>query len=410
MSIQFKDYTSKKTGITTRKFYAAVWDATQKKLIPGPYRNVEGPKLPELGKLPKALEKQLKLDEATLIESISKGAVKKKKNGTKFAEVSKAWLSSCKPPVYSNSTYQAYRYYTDHYIIGVFGEQPINKIAPIHIQKYMDAMKETYSAETVNKCLNVLIDIFNYAIAPLKEISDNPASDIKRIKVSKKQMKVWTDDEVQYFINLPEVKQSEYYAMLCVSLLLGSRPSEVCGLSESSLQDNPKRLDFWRGYDSHGSSSDMKTRGSHRVILIPDILYKAIRRRLLWKKEQQLKDPEFAQNDFLFVTDFGNPVRPNLYSKAFKRLVSQHNATLNKLDRLPSGKHILPDITLYGCRHSFATNALAGNNDPALISSIMGNSVKTLLTFYAHPNQERQLSLINDFTDRALKNISQNIS
>ena len=131
---------------------------------------------------------------------------------------------------------------------------------------------------------------------------------------------------------------------------------------------------------------------------------------MLWKKEQQLKDPSFADNDFLFITKFGNPIRPNLYSKAFKRIVVQHNERLNKMDGIPNGHRLLPVITLYGCRHSFATNALAGNNDPALISSIMGNSVKTLLTRYAHPNQERQLSLINDFADKALKKVSQNIS
>ena len=71
MSVHFKDYTSKKTGITTRRFYVSVWDSGQNRLVVGPYREVKGPKLPEADKLPKSLEKQLKLDEAALIESIS---------------------------------------------------------------------------------------------------------------------------------------------------------------------------------------------------------------------------------------------------------------------------------------------------------------------------------------------------
>ena len=89
MSIQFKDYTSKKTGTTTRKFYAAVWDAQQSKLITGPYHDIPGPKLPSINKLPKALKQQLKLDEAALIEAIQSGKVEKKAAGIKLDEVAK---------------------------------------------------------------------------------------------------------------------------------------------------------------------------------------------------------------------------------------------------------------------------------------------------------------------------------
>ena len=124
------------------------------------------------------------------------------------------------------------------------------------------------------------------------------------------------------------------------------------------------------------------------------------------KKEIQLANRNFARNDFLFVSEHSSPIKPNTYSKAFKRLLRQHNQQLENLDKIPEGARLLPDITLYGCRHSFATNSLAQNNDAALISSIMGNSVKTLLTFYAHPNQERQRDMINEYTDKTLKNVS----
>ncbi len=79
--IQFKDYTSKKTGVTTRKFYAPVWDASQEKLVTGPSRNIEDPKPLELNRIPKAVEKQLRLDEAAIIEAISSGNMQKRKAG-----------------------------------------------------------------------------------------------------------------------------------------------------------------------------------------------------------------------------------------------------------------------------------------------------------------------------------------
>lgn len=414
MSIQCKSYISKKTGATTYKYYASVWDSKNGKLITGPYRDYTGAKPTDIKKPPKPLEKQLKLDEAAIIEAISQNTVKKKKAGTHFGEIAILWLDSCKPPVYSHSTWDTYSTFYKRYIKPVFGDRPINKITSVHIQKYVNIIKEEHSEETVNKCITILTDVFNFAIEPLKEIISNPTTGIKRMKVPKKKRPIWSDEEIKYFLSLSDVKSSDYYAMLCISLILGARPSEVCGLSEDSLSDTPKRLYFDRGYDRQGNISDMKTNGSHREILLPDVLYSAVHRRYLWKKEQQLSDSEFADNDFLFVSEFGNPINPSTYSKAFKRLLRNHNDTMDLIEKkkkeLPKGERRLPDITLYGCRHSFATNALADQHDPALISSIMGNSVKTLLTFYAHPDQERQLSLINDLADKNMKNTYQNIS
>lgn len=414
MSIQRKRYTSKKTGITTFRYYASVWDSKQEKSITGPYRDYTGPELTDMKKPPKSIEKQLKLDEAAIIEAIAQGSIEKRKAGTPFGEVSLLWLESCKPPVYSHSTWETYSSFLKRYIQPVFDDRPINKITAIHIQRYVNIIKQKHSEETVNKCITILMDVFGFAADPLKEITVNPAAGIKRMKVPKKKREVWSDSEIKYFLSLPTVKKSDYYAMLCVSLILGARPSEVCGLSEDSLKTSPNRLYFDRAYDRKGNIGDMKTNGSHREILIPDVLYTTIHRRLLWKKEKNLADKNFADNDFLFVGEFGTPVNPGVYSKAFKRLVRQNNNQIGdakeKHGKLPEGIIELPDITLYGCRHSFATNALAEQHDPSLISSIMGNSVKTLLTFYSHPNQERQLSLINDYADKNMKNVCENIS
>lgn len=144
MSIQYKDYTSKKTGITTRKFYAAVWDAKQGKLITSPYHDIKGPKLPSVGNLPKTFERQIKLDEAALIEAIQNGAVEKKAAGTKIDEIAKLWLETCKPPTYSETTYQVYQYYYKHYLKDVFGDRPVNKVNSIHIQRYINEVKTLF--------------------------------------------------------------------------------------------------------------------------------------------------------------------------------------------------------------------------------------------------------------------------
>lgn len=405
MSIQTNSYTSRKTGKTKTQYYANVWDKENKKSIIGPMR---------------ATKTEAKQDEAAILLSLAGEDIqpeKKKrsrKSGMTVEEVASIWKDASKPPVYSNNTYEGYVYYYDHYLSEVFGEQPVSSVKPIHIQKFVNIFKEKYGPETTNKNITVLKNIFEFALVTLQEIKSNPVTGIKRVKVPRHTHTTWDDETIQYFLSLPTVMESNYYELFCVSFLLGPRPSEVCGLKEDSLLSNPPRLRYYKGYDRYGAESDMKTDGSHRTIWIPENLYRLLRRKYLQKKELQLSDPTFAKNDFLFVTSKGNPIKPDLYSKAFKRIVNAHNKSLEKKlacgQNLEGNERILPDITLYNCRHSFATNSLETHYDPALISSIMGNSPKTLLTFYAQPKGEMQLNLLEKNTDEVLKNTVRNIS
>ena len=69
MSVHHKIYTSKRTGIKTIRYYASVYNAQSGKSVVGPYREYVGPELADPKKPPKAIEKQLKLDEASLIDA-----------------------------------------------------------------------------------------------------------------------------------------------------------------------------------------------------------------------------------------------------------------------------------------------------------------------------------------------------
>ena len=123
-----------------------------------------------------------------------------------------------------------------------------------------------YSTETINKIINVFVNILGYAKDALKEVTVNEAKYISRGKVKKNKKTVWTDGQVEYFLSLPTVRNSGYFEMICISLMLGSCPSEVCGLEETALIKKPICcLEFERGYDRYGVETDMKTHSSHRI-------------------------------------------------------------------------------------------------------------------------------------------------
>ena len=389
MSVQKNQYTSKRTGKTKTQYFASVWYAKEKRAITGPMRSTEKAARQDETDIQRAIERE-------------KAPVAPKKRKIRMDTIYEEWHEATKPPVYANSTWEIYaRFYRD-YIQEVFGQKTIDQIRPIHVQKYVNLMAKKYSPETVNKCLNILIDIFCFAVEVLQCRLDNPASGIKRCKVKQKPKTVWNDDQITYFLSLPEVQESSYYPMLCLSAALGPRPGEVCGLRENCLLTDPcYMIQINRGYDNWDVATDLKNDGSHRTPPIPKYLYKLIRRRLIWKKKCRMEFEDWGQNDYLFVSSNGVPIKPRQYARAFKRLLLAHNKRMEDYlaehGKLPDRAQILPYLTLYGFRTSFATNNMRKRPNAALISSIMGNSPKTLLQFYTQSDTEMQSEIVNNY-------------
>lgn len=390
MSIQEKKYLSKKTGKTTIKFFANVYDVNTKQRFTGPVR---------------LTRKEAVHDESEILKKIEDGLkIEKKNKKMSFDQAASSWLDATEGH-YANSTLKTYKRYYADYIQEIFEGKAVTGITSVHIQNYINVMKKKYGPETVNKCINILSNIFNYSIDTLKIISSNPCCRVKRAKVILPAKTTWTDEQCMYFLKLPEVRFSHFYGMFVLSLLTGARPGEVCGIAETDLTDAGE-LTLHRGLDNDLVVSDMKTSQSHRGLTLPEPIAKAVERSLQWKKEMQAKHEGFADNDFLFVNEDGNPIKPDTYSKAFRSILRKHNEKMEKyLDthgKFPNGGSMLPQIALYDCRHSFATNNLSNDERHEVIAQIMGNSVKTLLSRYAHVDTK--------MTSKTLENYSKHVA
>ena len=393
MSVQKQRYTSKKTGKTTIRYFANVWYAAEKRSITGPMRDKE---------------REARKDETDIMRSIEAGQAKakKKQRMTTIQQVFDIWHEATAPPTYANSTWRVYERFYNDYIKDVFGDKAVTAVNATHVQKYVNLMKQSHSPGTVNKCINILSNLFSYAVSPLKCIpsNQNPMEGITRCTVPVRKKVTWSDDEIAYFLNLPEVIESHYYPMLCLSALLGPRPGEVCGLTENCLSNTPTYLiDFDRGYDNWECETNLKTNQSHRQPPIPKHLYDLLHKRLILKKKIRLQDKSWGNNDYLFVSQNGMPIKPHQYATAFKRLLTAHNKAMEEYEsahgKLPEDGRKLPYITLYGFRTSFATNNMRRCPNAALISSVMGNSPKTLIQFYTQSDTEMQKELINNYVN-----------
>lgn len=407
MSVQPKSYKSKKTGKTTTKYYAVVYNPQTDSVVWGPGREKK---------------KDAKIDEAQLIEKLGRGEIVVKKDCPTFRSVAELWLKNARSEL-EDSTWHVYDYYYHHFLDELFGDQRISKITTTHIIRYKTECEYSeekaaallknpaadilnYKPETMNKIINILCNIFNFAKDTLKVITSSPMEGVKRCKVTAGKHTTWNEEQITYFLQLPFVVESPYYAMLVLMFALGTRPGELCGLAESDL--TPQRiLTLNRGLNKYGNTSDLKNSRSHRPLKLSEPLYDLIMEQLQHKRKRCMEARETGEltseqdNNFLFVRPDGLPVKPDNLSKNFKSLLNKNNAQCRELEALnetlPPYCQYLPDIRLYDSRHSFATNLIINGKKSKLISEIMGNSVKTMEHHYAHLTEQMHEEALEEY-------------
>ncbi len=379
MSIQKRTWTTK-DGTKRTRYYANVWNPATNKPIYGKQRKKR---------------KEAVLDESQILKELASGKLSVTDHKT-FGQCADLWLESA-PNLYRNSTCTTYTAFYNRHIKEVFENVQIDRVKPLDIQKLINAMSKKYSPETVNKCINILSDIFKFAIQPLKALTaaDNPMIGIKRLKVPYKKKVTWTDEQISQFLNDPEIKANHYYPMFCISLILGMRPGEVCGFCDDDLVDKCHELTFHRTIDKNGLTNDAKTSGSVRALYLPDTLYSIVKQAQGRKLRLKSCHPDY-QHDFLFTTVKGCPVNPNRYSMQFRTALKKYNKQADEP---------LPVIPLYNCRHSFATNNYERGESDKVLSDIMGNSPKTFLQTYAHIRRRQSDRAVIDYEKKIFQKL-----
>lgn len=131
--------------------------------------------------------------------------------------------------------------------------------------------------------------------------------------------------------------------MFCVSLLLGCRPAEVCGLCDDDLINEYQEITIHRTLDKDGNTNDTKTTGSIRALYLPDKLYCIIKDTQTRKLQLKSYHPDY-QHDFLFTTVKGRPVNPNRYSMYFRKALK--SLTIRKLNPCHWSHYIIVVIHL----------------------------------------------------------------
>ena len=383
MSVQTK-ITTRKSGKETKRYYATVYDAVAKKSLCGPLREKRSEALTDESKIRREMEMQRN-------DSVSSKAQHKTLT---VADLYAAWQPHAQKTL-ASPTYKVYAGYYSKYIEPVFGDRKIASLTSDHFREYVRLLSQKYAPATVNKTINVLANMSHFCQDEYK--ISLPLETAHRLPIPKKEKAVWTPEQIRAFLSF--AKGSQYYPLLIVSALCAARPGEICGLLQKDYRPDLGGISINSGYSKFKDKTSLKTAGSHRWLPLPPAAIDQINKHIAWKDSMRVNHPVFADNDFLFVSRFGAPITPDVYSKGFRRLLASYN------DTFPSDP--LPEIPLYNQRHSFATNILTGS-EPAKVrnvAAIMGNSPRVMLECYAQVVQETNSAVISGYSDTVLRSI-----
>lgn len=214
--------------------------------------------------------------------------------------------------------------------------------------------------------------------------------------IKRTQMQTWDDNDITHF--LEAAKESPYYALFYTALFTGMRRSELLGLAWRDVDFLYCQLSITRSLhhlkDGSYVFTQPKSAKSRRTIaLSPSVV-------LLLKEHKEKQELErvtlgklLADDDLVFSTLEGKPLRPNTITRAWVTL---------------SVRAGVKAIRLHDARHTHASIMLKQGIHPKIVQERLGHSsIEMTLDIYSHvmPGiQEAAAKRFDDIFNHKLEN------
>lgn len=297
-----------------------------------------------------------------------------------------SYVSHCKTLGRKATTIHGYQV-TAERCYPLLGTVLAKSLTTYRLEKFVAEMSSNgLSAKTIKNTIGLLSAAFAHAVK-IGQLDSNPCSRLTLPKGQPKDIRILYLEEIPKFLEaISSVDLNEKVAYE-LALFLGLRRSEILGLREADV-DIVKGLIYVHNtrhrVDGIDIEQDTKTKKSTRILALPDILILDLAR--LIETHRQF---EYEKVDYLIQDGFGNALG--------------HQALASRLARLEK-KNGLPNVTLHGLRHTYASLLHSQGVDMANISANLGHgNLTTTMNIYTHifqsaSNASRGIAnTINDF-------------
>ena len=296
-------------------------------------------------------------------------------------EAIKTWLVTYKMPALKSRSYDTIESTFESHILDTsLGRTAIENVSSEDIQRHINSIASEKSFSTTKKTFSLLSQFFEYYYA--RDINNNPMLLVKLPKkkveftdddlTDSEELIVLNDEEIELLTReLSKPPESGKIGYKCGHMLLFvmwsyMRIGEVIALQYKNIDFDDNSIKIYKSFSKIKDRSDSKTTNFKWELSDPKT-YSGRRKIYLYEKATyhlrkhiELCCPDASDNDFLFMSEYGNPLGTQYL-----------NSTLHKaLDRCGINKK----VSVHGLRHTGISYFIRHGVPVEVISKLAGHS------------------------------------
>ncbi|SIR68402.1 Site-specific recombinase XerD [Peribacillus simplex] len=282
------------------------------------------------------------------------------------------------------STYETQYIYFRTVIKPRLGHFKLQKITPMILQRFVnDLVNENhYSEYTIHLIFRVLSAALKKATI-IRLIKTNPSIGITLPKIRKKEIEIWSLEQINYFIAASKQTKrlTRCFVGFLIGFLCGCREGEIMGLRWKDIDFDTNTIYIRQTLTQKAEiKAGAKNNSSVRSVSIPaKLIPELICHRQMIIEEKLLLGEKYEDNDLIICTQHGTPMIPRNFRKEFYNLTDKIG---------------LPRIKFHSSRHSHVSLLIQQNVNVKLISERLGHAdISTTLDIYSHVSQNMQQSV-----------------
>jgi integrase len=304
---------------------------------------------------------------------------------TTFGEFLERWLKDYGSNL-SPRGFERYKGIVEKHLLPKLGSIPLMQLRPEHIQKhYTDTLKDGLSAGTV-RYHHAVLNIALQTAVKWGLVGRNVADAASPPQTRRSEMQIWDEDDISRFLEV--AKETPYYALFYTALFTGMRRSELLALRWQDVDFILSQIYVNRSLhhlkDGSYIFTEPKSATSRRTIALPPSVTLLLRE--CYEKQEQERAKLgicLTDDDLVFSTLEGKPLRPNTVTYAWTRLANRAGIKV---------------IRFHDARHTHASLMLKQSVHPKIVQERLGHSsIQITLDTYSHVAPGLQQSAAESF-------------
>ena len=251
-------------------------------------------------------------------------------------------------------------------IVAVMGGFLAREVTPYQIECFVADMAKKYAPKTVHNTIGLLNASYSRAVRT-GQLAKNPCQFVSLPKKEKPDISIFSEHETLAFFQALSDERLDFKVAYELCLLCGMRRSEVLGLKEDDINITFKCVTIAHTrhrVNGENIEQDTKTEQSRRTLALPDVVVEDIKALIAEH------NTGYKHTDYLIQDGFGHPMNPSVLTNHIHEIEKKAN---------------LPQVSVHGLRHTFASMLNNEGVDIARISRELGHaSINITLGVYTH--------------------------